>query len=74
MTIEEFKAYFAERGGKKKVKASDQIWVLLIKHHNQVARREKYYYLPNGKRKRYSELSLACGDCRTKAYKWLISQ
>lgn len=74
MTIEEFKQYFEERGGKKGVKDSDPIWTLLIKHHNNIAKTEKYYYLPNGKRKKYDILTFSCGNCRRKVYKWLIAQ
>lgn len=64
MTIEEIKAYFAERGGKKSVKSSDPIWNVLIKLYNT----------KNKGKRGYSPLSNSCGSCRSTAYKWLIAQ
>lgn len=64
MTIEEFKQYFEERGGKRGVKDHDPIWTLLIRFYNDT----------NKGKKGYSKLSFSCGNCRRKAYKWLITQ
>ena len=64
MTIEEFKAYFEARGGKKGVKDNDQVWVLLIRHYNEV----------NKGQRGFSKLSFGCGNCRRTAYQWLIKQ
>lgn len=60
MTIEEIKAYFEARGGKKGVKDQDAVWIQLVRLHNAA----------NPKKR----LSMSCGSCRAKAYKWLLTQ